>query len=38
VYFQALPNMKQEKLEPLMLRYYEFLTQQEVFRGAFGIL
>lgn len=38
MYFQALPNMKQEKLEPLIARYYELLAQQDVFRGAFAIL
>jgi hypothetical protein len=37
-YFKALPAMKREKMEPLVIRFGELVAQQIVFRGAFGLL
>jgi hypothetical protein len=37
-YFQAIPAMKPEKLEPLVFRFGDLVAQQAAFREAFGLL
>lgn len=37
-YFGALPNMKEERRQPLLRRFDELLREQAVFRGLFGVL
>jgi hypothetical protein len=37
-YFRAIPAMKPEKLEPLVIRFGELVAQQEIFHYAFGLL
>jgi len=37
-YFKALPAMKRDKMEPLVIRFGELVAQQIVFRDAFGLL
>jgi Transposase DDE domain len=37
-YYGAIPNMRQERLEPLMQKFGEMLNEQPVFQQLFGVL
>ena len=36
--YAALPNMKQERAEPLMAKFDEMLREHRVFREVFGLI
>jgi hypothetical protein len=38
MYYQALPNMPEHRLRPLIERFAQLLSQQPVFRQAFGVI
>ena len=37
-YYNSIPNMKADRLKPLMARFYEFLAAHAVFNRALGLL
>ena len=37
-HYAALPNMKQERAEPLMAKFDEMLREHRVFREVFGLI
>ena len=37
-YYNSIPNMKADRLKPLMARLYEFLAAHAVFNRALGLL
>jgi hypothetical protein len=38
MYYQALPHMPEHRLRPLLERFAQLLSQQPVFREAFGVI